>query len=176
MSETTQSCNVELLAFDVLSLFLSPAMHRNCRRRETSVGRLSGGAVVWVARHGCRASAAGPGMALRRVPAPRCRSEGTPGNQGPYVSENGFPPLPKQRGSTARAKPDISSADNLADATRLPNPNPRQQKGAPELPSKLLHALFYYWATYCCFWWPYPCRCFRAIPIRDQEQTYFFER
>ncbi len=50
--------------------------------RQTRVGRLSGGVVVWVARHGCRASAAGPGMALRRVPTPRHRSEGTPAGQG----------------------------------------------------------------------------------------------
>jgi len=50
------------------------------------VGRLSAGVVVWVARHGCRASAAGPWMALRRVPTPRHRSEGTAAKRGPYAS------------------------------------------------------------------------------------------
>jgi hypothetical protein len=63
-------------------LFL-PRFHE---RRQTRVGRLSGGVVVWVARHGCRASAAGPGMALRRVPTPRHRSEGTAAKRGPYAS------------------------------------------------------------------------------------------
>ena len=56
------------------------------RRHKMRVGRLSGGAVGWVARHGCRASAVGPWMARRRVPAPRCRSEGTAAKRGPYAS------------------------------------------------------------------------------------------
>ncbi|SQF98174.1 Uncharacterised protein [Paucimonas lemoignei] len=59
-------CRADLLW---LLLFLP----RFPRRRKMRVGRLSGGAVGWVARHGCRASAAGPWMARRRVPAPRYR-------------------------------------------------------------------------------------------------------
>jgi len=72
-------CKADLLW---LLLFLS----RFPRRRKMRVGRLSGGAVGWVARHGCRASAVGPWMARRRVPTPRCRSEGTAAKRGPYAS------------------------------------------------------------------------------------------
>jgi len=32
------------------------------------------------------------------VPTPRCRSEGTPGNQGPDVSEKWFPPFAETKG------------------------------------------------------------------------------
>ena len=45
--------------------------------------------------------------------------EGTPAGQGLTSAQNGFPPLPKQRGSTVRAKPDASSG---ADAVDTPDP------------------------------------------------------
>ncbi|SOB50705.1 hypothetical protein PLUA15_180156 [Pseudomonas lundensis] len=56
--------------------------------------------------------------------------------------------------------------------------NPEQHKGEPELPfNVLLPALFIIeGAVCCCFCDRGPLLLFLAIPIRDQEQTYFFER
>ena len=36
-------------------------------------------------------------------------------SRGRTSAQNGFPPLPKQRGSTVRAKPDASSGANIVD-------------------------------------------------------------
>ncbi|SQF95942.1 Uncharacterised protein [Paucimonas lemoignei] len=72
----------EICKADLLLLFL-PRFHR---RRKMRVGRVSAGVVGWVARHGCRASAAGPWMARRRVPTPRHRSERTAAKRGPDAS------------------------------------------------------------------------------------------
>ena len=89
----------------LLLLFL-PRFHR---RHKMRVGRLSGGAVGWVARHGCRASAVGPWMARRRVPAPRCRSEGTAAKRGPYASAEVLVTFGTKSDPAVRTEPDSAA-------------------------------------------------------------------
>ncbi|SQF98794.1 Uncharacterised protein [Paucimonas lemoignei] len=84
-------------------------MPRFHRRHKMRVGRLSGGAVGWVARHGCRASAAGPWMARRRVPAPRCRSEGTAAKRGPYASAEVLVTFGTKSDPAVRTEPDSAA-------------------------------------------------------------------
>ena len=107
--EEVRSCWRNLLsrfAFCFLLFAFLPQFHR---RRKMRVGRPSGGAVGWVARHGCRASAVGPWMARRRVPAPRCRSEGTAAKRGPYASAEVLVTFGTKSDPAVRTEPDSAA-------------------------------------------------------------------
>jgi hypothetical protein len=59
------------------------------------------------------------------------------------------------------------------------NTNARQHKGEPRLPFNLsLRVLFFIFEGWSVFVFGnrFPLPLFLSIPIRDQEQTYFFER
>ena len=57
------------------------------------------------------------------------------------------------------------------------NTNPGKHKGEPRLPFNVsLRALFIIEGWSIVVFGTHPLLRFLAIPIRDQEQTYFFER
>jgi len=91
---------------------------RSDRRRLTRVGRLSRGVVEWGDRHGCRSSAVAPGMARRRVPTPRHRSEGTRRSRAGR-QRKWFRPFAVTKGRNRQGETSISRTANAVGATRF---------------------------------------------------------
>ncbi len=91
---------------------------RFVRHRQTRVGRLSAGVVVWGDRHGCRSSAVAPWMARRHVPTPRRRSRRNSCEAGAGRQRRMVSPFAETKGGDRQGETDLGSAASAVGATR----------------------------------------------------------